>query len=151
MTRPIALATVLALLVGCSERRVVIHYVIPNGYRGPLKIVGDGDDSNGYAFEAGQHVYRFPQSAVLHVKTTWPFENWHSLTAEYANGTTIYSLWHSAPNSDAIRVEGLGFSTGHTGPGAFWDVVGNEREVRRSQKAWNENGSDTLEGRLGKN
>src|SRR5208282_1931998 len=53
---------------------VVIHFVLPNGY----------------AFQAGNHVYRVPPSGTLHIKTMWPIETWHRETAEYENGERIY-------------------------------------------------------------
>jgi hypothetical protein len=129
-----------------ENRSVAIHYIIPNNYRGPLKIVGDGQDNGGYSFEAGRHVYHFPRSGVPHVKTTWPFNYWHRVTAEYENGATIYWVGRGTPDSEAIRLSELGGSGEGNGLTAYWDVVGNEAQVKHWQDEWEGAGSQGLGG-----
>ncbi len=147
----VALLAVIILGIALSalffeNRSVNIHYIIPNDYRGPLKIVGDGADAGGYSFERGQHVYRFPRSAVLHVKTTWPINTWHRVTAEYENGARIYWVEPPPPNSDAIRIVALGGEGVGGGLTAFWDVVGNKEQVERWRTMWEGGGTSADDG-----
>lgn len=132
----------IALLSFYENRSVNIHYIIPNDYRGPLKIVGDGDDAGGYSLDKGRHVYRFPRSGVLHVKTTWPMNAWHRVTAQYENGARIYWVEPPPPNSDAIRVAELGGSGEGGGLTAYWEVVGDVKQVKHWQDVWNGGGAD---------
>src|SRR5208282_3683253 len=106
---------------------VVIHFVLPNGYRGPFRMAADGVDANGYAFQAGNHVYRVPPSGTLHIKTMWPIETWHRETAEYENGERIYWVDPSPPSNDAVRISDLG--------GYVW-VVGSDSQVRYWKELW---------------
>lgn len=136
MAKAIATVLLIGLICGCRSRTVLVHYVLPNGYRGPLRIVEGRDDSNGYAFDGLRHVYHFPSSGTLHVKTIWPITEWHRLTAEYEDGSPIYWVEPGPPGPDAIRIRGLGASSDNRGFAVFWDVVGNEDEVNRWEREW---------------
>jgi hypothetical protein len=129
-----------------ESRSVDIRYIIPNDYHGALKIVGDGDDAGRYRFEAGRHVYHFPQTGVLHVRTTWPINTWHRLTAEYENGATIYWVEPPPPNNEAVRVVELGGEGVGSGLTAYWDVVGNKEQVERWRAMWEGGGSSAHDG-----
>ena len=139
MTKAIVAVLLMISICGCQHRTVLVHYVLPNGFRGPLRIMEGQDDSNGYSFDGVQHVYHFPASGTIRVKTTWPLTEWHRITVQYEDGSPVYLDEHGSSGSDpdAIRVRELGASTDYVGPPAYWDVVGNEGEVNRWQQEWN--------------
>ena len=90
MTKAIVAVLLMTSICGCQHRTVLVHYVLPNGFRGPLRIMQGQDDSNGYSFDGVQHVYHFPASGTLRVKTTWPLTEWHRITAQYEDGSPVY-------------------------------------------------------------
>ena len=137
----------IALWVSFYENRSVnIHYIIINDYRGPLKILGDGADAGGYSLEKGRHVYHFPQSGVLHVKTTWPINTWHRVTADYENGARIYWVEPAPPSNEATRVVELGGEGVGGGLTAFWGVVGDKEQVERWRAMWEGGGTSAHNG-----
>lgn len=132
----------LALVVGgCSTRDGdPVHYVLPDGYRGPFVIIADGQDDGGYHYDGTKHVYSIPASGVLHVTTAKPIELDHRVSAEYVSGMKIYWLEPPPQKPADVRISGLGA----TGDRELWEAVGSEGEVDGLRRIWNEDGGRGL-------
>lgn len=106
-----------------------IHYVVPDGFRGTLYIVEDSDYDDP-PVEDGKFVFRFPESGVLIIKDLNMFNRWHSSTAEWSSGETLF--WGLDPSSQAVAIRG-GSMSGYHGPNGDmrWrnnNYVGTEAE-----------------------
>ena len=66
----------------------VLHFVIPSGFRGAIKIVS-GPDASAPEAVGDRLVYRIPADGVLKVKSDAPFLAWHRTTAGYEDGTAL--------------------------------------------------------------
>ena len=127
---------------GCSSRYGdPIHFVIPDDYRGPFRIISDGIDGGGYRYDSNRHVYTIPSDGVLHVLTSRPMELFHRESAEYASGARIYWYEPAAPSASDVRLVALGSSDRDS----HWYAVGDESEILRLQGAWNESGPVSFE------
>src|SRR5206468_1761434 len=90
--------------------------VIPNGYRGPVKLVVDRRE--GVDIPATEGAYRFivPPGGTLPIKDAGPFHQWHTLTAVFANGGRIPHQYESNRHPEAATLYSLGSSTStHSG------------------------------------
>ncbi len=124
-------------IAGCSNEGDPIHFVVPEGFEGVIQIVQDGTDSNGYQYVEGRHVYTIPPSGVVHVKTTKPFEQWHTLSAEDSAGQTIYWYEPPAPDDQALLIRDFGSTTyvSDDGRTVGWYAVGRPDFIERV-KVW---------------
>ena len=106
-----------------------IHYVVPDGFRGPLYIVGDSDYDDP-PVEDGKYVFRFPESGVLIVNNVKMFNRWHSSTAEWSSGETLF--WGLDPSPQVVAFRGGSMSAYRSPNGDMqWrmnNYVGTEAE-----------------------
>jgi hypothetical protein len=122
-------------VAGCSDRGGdPVHLIVPAGFEGVIQIVVDGTDSGGYKHTNGRHEYTIPADGVLRVKSSEPFEQWHTLSASDASGQTIYWDEPGAPNAQAFIILSLGSSVTNDGPPVHWYAVGSPDFVNRAQK-----------------
>ncbi len=102
-----------------------IHFVIPNGFKGPIQLPLDPVAGKNVVPTNGQFVYTIPADGLLRVKSFDPFRDWHKQTASYEDGTAIpneYETW------SGVIFHDLGESTlGNSLPVMHW-FVGSKAE-----------------------
>jgi hypothetical protein len=74
-----------------------IHFVIPNGFRGPFVIVSNPAYPNAIAKYPDRYEIRVPSDGVIRTKRIDVFYRWHRLSASYKNGTDL-PRWESRDN-----------------------------------------------------
>ena len=73
-----------------------VHFVVPNGFKGPIRLPLDPIAGKDIAPTNGQFVYVIPANGILAVKSFEPFQRWHKQSASYVDGTAIpneYETW----------------------------------------------------------
>jgi hypothetical protein len=110
-----------------------VALVLPDGYRGPVRLIVDRERGIDVPLEDGRYTYRIPDSGTLLIKDDGPFHRWHTMTASYANGNRIPGYEGNPPN-DAISLHSLGsgvMTRGGKDEHCIEDFVGTEAEFRR--------------------
>jgi hypothetical protein len=74
---------------GCSREPPVLHFVIPSGFCGAIRIVPGSPNASAPEAVGGRLIFRIPAGGVLNVKSDAPFVAWHQTTAEYTDGTAL--------------------------------------------------------------
>lgn len=84
----LALGTV--LLVGCGGARsgLPVEFVIPVGYTGTVRMLEDPTGQD-IPMVDGRYSIVVPPDGFVRVRSFRPLEQWHALTARYADGTPI--------------------------------------------------------------
>jgi hypothetical protein len=78
----------LMLLSGCSDSGPPVDIVVPKGFTGPVWIMLDPDGQD-IPLVNGRYQIVIPADGVLRVRSFWPFERWHPLSAQYDDGTPL--------------------------------------------------------------
>lgn len=79
----------LAICSGCSRKGPPVHFVVPNGFTGEIRLILDESRGAEIKLVDGKYTYRIPRSGVLQVTSHKPFERWHERTAAYEDGTPL--------------------------------------------------------------
>jgi hypothetical protein len=111
-----------------------IVLVIPNGYRGPVKLIIDREQGKDVPLSDGRYTYQIPEGGTLVIKDDSPFRRWHSMSATYANGKTIPIDDEDSLPPDAVTLHSLGSGvTTQNGKKEEFieDFVGTKAELRR--------------------
>jgi hypothetical protein len=74
---------------GCSEPAANIVVVAPAGFRGPILIRPAPNGQTVQPDESGRYVYKIPPSGVLKVSSTTLLQKWHTLDAQWSDGTEL--------------------------------------------------------------
>ena len=93
----------LAIFCGCSHNGTPVHFILPEGFDGPIRLILDEAEGAEVTPTDGKYVYNIPASGVLRVTSFKPFQPLHVQTASYDDGMTIpqdYETW-TGPNGDA--------------------------------------------------
>jgi hypothetical protein len=139
--RHIGWIAVILMLVGvCLPGGLMIYHnrsgyptviVLPEGYRGPVKLITDRQRGVDVPLLDGKYTYHIPQTGTLVIKDDSPFYQWHPETAMYTSGKRIPIAYEEklAPGTVAFH---------HIGSTA--DFVGTEAELREylESPAWRE-------------
>ncbi len=76
--------------------------IIPNGYRGPVRLIIDRDHGNDIPLKDGKYTYHVPKDGTLLIKDASPFRQWHAESAIYASGTPIPNEYDGSLPPDAV-------------------------------------------------
>ena len=76
-------------LCGCGSNGTPVHIVVPNGFKGEVRLVLDGVHGTEVKPSQGRYEYRIPASGILRVTSFGPFKGWHVQTAAYEDGTVL--------------------------------------------------------------
>ena len=78
----------LTLLAGCFGRRQSVHYVVPDGYRGPFWVIHDPTAPELPAVGSGWLQITVPTNGVVLTSSLSPLDAWHESTAVIGNSAT---------------------------------------------------------------
>ncbi len=84
---------VCAVIFYRSLQTHTVVMVIPNGYRGPIKLVLD--EQNGVNIErsnTGEYRLLIPDSGILRLRNFKLLQSWHYNVAEYRDGTVAHAV-----------------------------------------------------------
>ena len=135
------LSLIVALIVstgpiaGCNRSGYPIHFVVPNGYRGPLICLIDRRRGMDVPLADGQYTYRFPENGRLTIKDDAPFRGWHGMTVTYASGTLIPMDHEEGLPPDAVLFHGGGSGRKDGGQEYLFDFVGTRAEMMEYYRA----------------
>jgi hypothetical protein len=102
-----------------------VHFVVQNGFKGPIRLPLDPIDGKDVVPTNGQFVYVIPADGLLRVKSFEPFRRWHKETASYENGSAI-------PSENQTWIGIVFFGGGENGQGMWW-FVGTKTEYEHWQ------------------
>jgi hypothetical protein len=108
--------------------------VVPDGYKGPLRLIIDKEQGIEIPLEDGEYIYRYAENGTLMIKDASPFRHWHSLTAIYANGKPIPIDHEGNVPPDAVSLHFLGSGVsaqGNKEEHYIEDFVGTREEFRK--------------------
>lgn len=139
-----ALACVLA--TGCSapERSYGVRIIVPEGFRGTIRIVFD-DSGAAPIWEEGQLVFRVPESGIVRTTGANPFLKFGDIEVVTEGGDTIV-VADFDPDRDAPDEVLFRFVGGTADGRQFWAVVGTEDEAGEARLALGEVESDLQRG-----
>jgi len=112
-----------------------IVLIIPEGYRGEVRLLIDKQQGVDVPLTSGRHIYQVPESGVLQIKDASPFLHWHTLGARYTNGKAIL-IDYDAEVVASLHSLGSGVRT-HGGKVEeyFLYFVGTKAELRKQLNA----------------
>ncbi len=96
------------LVAGCSRSGHPVEIIVPTGFTGPIWIVEDAQKGKPIPLVGGRYRVEVPEGGVLTVSSTDLFQQWHSESARFADGTTIPVK--SDPPDDAVVLRGGGYT-----------------------------------------
>ena len=104
-----------------------IHYILPNGYHGIVKVVID--DSNGVSPKRskGRYVYVVPEDGILTSAKNYPFLRSYSMTAQYSDGSEIPNGFDASSSEVALR------RLFNDKDKVLWLLVGTESEAQNAK------------------
>jgi len=122
-------AIILLLLLGCERGGIVIHFVVPNNYRGTFKVIVD--DARGRQIVPMDRTYtlEIPESGILIVKKEIPFLEWHQESASYKSGLPIPNA--SSVSSQSVAYDGVTTDSAN-GQLVHWFLIGTEQEKQHA-------------------
>lgn len=85
-----------------------IVMVIPDGYRGPVRLIINNQEGVEVPLENGKYTYHIPESGTLLIKDDSPFRQWISMTTVYSNGKPIPMDNGGTLPPDAVSLHSLG-------------------------------------------
>lgn len=128
----LAFSVMFAAFIGCGPRNRVLEFVVPDGFRGIVKIRAAVPNGTDLHSTNGKIQLLFPPSGTLGVKGQLPAFEWHTPLARYANGTSIPV---SGPNAnvpvESVALWGLGVKNNNT---ESWYLVGKANEMKGAMK-----------------
>lgn len=102
-------AYVCTLAAGCHRFRgnTEIHFLLPDGYQGAVRLVVD---EQGQVLTASNDTVTLtvPESGILHVKSLGPLRKWHKEFAVYIDGTHLPEGDWNTTSADTIAFWSLG-------------------------------------------
>ncbi|MFL5245068.1 MAG: hypothetical protein ACJ8FY_23445 [Gemmataceae bacterium] len=111
--------------------------IVPNGFRGPLKLSLDPKNGTEIPMEGSRFIVRIPASGHLVIKNADPFTQWHSETAMFENGESLSTNHDERLPPEKVRLIDLGSSlsrSGHSSDESLNYFVGNEFDFRLFKK-----------------
>lgn len=92
-----------------------IALVIPDGYRGRVKLVVDPHQGIEVPLTDGRYTYNISDNGELVIKNAGPFRRWHEMTCTYRSGQPIPIAIADGASSDAVQVHFLGMGKSFDG------------------------------------
>jgi hypothetical protein len=112
-----------------------IVVIVPEGYRGPIKLIVDKNRGIDVPLKEGRFIYHIPPSGTLLIKDDGPFHQWHSMTAKYTNGMAIPMRDENTLAPGEVAYFGLGSGMKVDSQGTreeyIQDFVGTKGELRK--------------------
>jgi hypothetical protein len=142
----VLIASLLASVVfcGCSIDGSPVHFVVPVGFEGPVRLILDPVSGVDIPITNGRYIFQIPPNGILYVKTFSQFEPMHVQTASWNDGTSIAQDYHTwvGPNGepatlgpDAVVFQGGGVSKRNDDPEQMTFFIGSGAEYEELLRA----------------
>lgn len=124
---------------GCGRRVRHFHIVIPNDFRGEIRIVENRQSPPVSHDEKGRTLFHVPDNGILNVPSFDPFEMPHHWSAAFENGQPIPCYANDPGYSTAVVLfQELGSESHGNGPEVLRCFVGTDMESRGGTPYYNE-------------
>ena len=139
-----------AILVGACEPKVnLVHFTVPEGYRGPIAVVAHPTfvTPESFRIDRGRYSLVVPETGVVCIPSDDIFANGYLPSAAYANDAEIYH-W-VGPASDSITIRGIGAWGigswhGDEYSSVHWLGIGTKLEAEAMERAFFSNEIQTM-------
>jgi hypothetical protein len=111
-----------------------IVLVVPERYRGPVRLIIDRHQGVEVPLVHGKYTYRIPETGTLVIKDDSPFRQWHSMKPMYSSGKPIPIDFEDNLRPDAVSFHSLGSGVSTQGGKEeeyIEDFVGTKAELRK--------------------
>lgn len=88
-----------------------ISIVVPVGYRGPVRLIIDGERGQAVPLTDGWYRYRILENGTRIIKDSSPFNRWHTERMIYANGEIIPSDHENNQPPEVVTCRSLGYTS----------------------------------------
>jgi hypothetical protein len=116
------------LCLSCTQKRgASVHIVVPDGFKGLVKIVKDQTGME-IELEHGEYIYRIPTNGMLKVKEPRGLSQWHYTEASYSSGKPLPVRPENSSGDIAL------FGVGSDSLGRTFFFVGTDEEKEIAMK-----------------
>lgn len=102
----------LGVWFGARERVEVVHFVLPDNYRGYFWVIVDQESGERVLVKHGTATVRVPPDGIVRLHDDWFLEDWHRHSAAFASGMRISTDTDDHASPEALKLWGLGETTG---------------------------------------
>jgi hypothetical protein len=132
------------LLAGCDllDRGPALHFILPDGFHGEIRIEQGVADASGPPLERGHYTIRIPSTGLVRVKTMELFSHWHKERAFSSSGRELPVLSGHGEQPDIAALRALGMfddASNHLRPYTEVYVFGTWRDVENVLNHYHEN------------
>lgn len=112
---------------GCERHSPLVHFILPQGFRGAIVVYVNQLDGLVLANTRGVYECRIPETGILKVRGEEPFYSWHRKRASYEDGTMIPVAQETENLADHV----VAFWSGSSDSRGFFECfVGTKREAK---------------------
>ncbi|HVV73567.1 MAG TPA: hypothetical protein VHI52_18990 [Verrucomicrobiae bacterium] len=119
---------------GCDRHGPPVHFVIPDGFKGPFYLIKDPTNGAVISAKGNQYTIAVPRSGSVRVHDFAFRDPWHQETASFASGVRIPTETEPGATGElAANVSGLrggGTALMNSGPEIVHYFIGAEQELR---------------------
>lgn len=129
----VALLLILAVTWATLWESLPVHFIVPNGFRGEIRLVLDPQNGERIGLANGRFTFRIPDNGILHVASFGPLQEPHMQTASYADGSPLL-LENEADEawlSEKIALRGGGMSRLNDEPYVITYLVGTATDCEK--------------------
>jgi hypothetical protein len=119
-----------------------IHFILPDGFRGEIRIEEGVADSVDPVFERGHYTIRVPSTGLVRIKSKEVFSPWHKERAFSSRGRELPVLSGHAEQPNVIALRSLGMfddASNHLRPYTMVYVFGTWQDVDNLLNRYHEN------------
>ena len=131
-TYTIVILCLLAFISCDNKSKTELLFIVPNDYRGPIRVVESANDGIQPKKEGTPYILRVPASGEIRIRTLEILESWHRRSAREENGVAIPSAEEIAPGS--VGFHGLGTAVEGETTTSFY-FVGTRQEAEQFAKS----------------
>ena len=142
--KPCASAFVALLLAGCDlgDHSPPVHFVLPDDFRGEIRIEQGVTDASDPPLENGHYTIRISSSGLVRVKTMELFSHWHKERAFSASGRELPVLSGHGEQPEVTALRDLGMfddAANNLPPFTFVYIFGTWHDAENLLNRFNEN------------
>ena len=108
-----------------------MHFVLPDGFSGIIKIVKDSKDGMDIQEQTNIFTYAIPASGQIYVTSLEPFSMWHKETANFQDGEVLKTDTDDNLPDDALALRFMLTGTTNTVTTERY-FVGTEKELEKT-------------------
>ncbi len=129
----VALFLILALSWATFWESLPVHFVVPDGFRGEIRLVLDPENGERIRLANGRFTYPILDNGILHVTSFKPLQVYHVQAANYADGSPLLQEFEADEpwTGDKIAFRGGGMSRLNDDPYVITYFVGTAADFEK--------------------